>query len=237
MSQIINFLFYQPIFNLLILCYQLVPNLGWATIFVTLFIRFILWPWYHKNALLQQKMNALQPKIKEIQKKYKDDPQKQMQELTELYRAEKIKPMGMVFFLLVQIFVLLALFRDVQMILASKGYELLYPFVARTEIVNNIFWGINLSQPNLFLALLAAIFQYLQSWLLFFRQKKNGATNPGVTSQTTMFYLMPLLIFFLYLKLPAVLALYWLVMTLVSIIQDLIVRRELDRISVGNGQN
>jgi len=237
MGQILNLLFYQPIFNLLVAVYSLVPNLGWTTILVTLLIRFLMWPWYRKNARLQRQLSLIQPKIKEIQKKYKDDPQQQMKELSNLYRLEKVNPLGMILFLLVQIFVLLALFKDIGLILAHKGSEFLYPFVSHKEITNYLFLSIDLSQPHFLLALLAALTQYLQSWLMLRRQKKLTSQNPQVLNQTVMFYLMPLLVFFLYLKLPAVLALYWLIMTIVSIVQDLIVWRESVRIAVGNGQN
>jgi len=227
MNQLFTTLLYQPILNLLILAYQyLGHDLGTAAIVVTLIIRLLLWPWYQKNALSQRSMTKLQPKLQDIQKKYKTEPQKQTQELMALYREHKVSPSGMFLFMFAQFAILITLYRVFQGVLSpTPPYNLLYGFVAQPGALNNMFLGfLNLSQPNIYLAMIVAIAQYFQSKISMKAMPRQGKT--GAFNQNLMLYFMPGLIFFVYLKLSSILALYWLIMTLVGIVQETIVNKK-----------
>ena len=86
-----NFLYY-PLFNLLVLIYNYIPgnDFGLAIILLTLIIRLVLYPLSVKALNSQRSLQKLQPKLEEIQKKYKNDKEKQAKETLELYRLEKI---------------------------------------------------------------------------------------------------------------------------------------------------
>src|SRR3989339_247837 len=93
-----NFL-YQPLFNLLVLLYNYIPghDFGIAIILLTLLIRFILYPLSVKAFDSQRTIQKIQPQIQEIQKKYKDDKEKQAKETMEIYKKEKINPFSGLF--------------------------------------------------------------------------------------------------------------------------------------------
>ena len=90
-----NTILYRPLFNVLILFYQYLPghDFGIAIIVLTILIRLILWPSMTKSIVSQKRLSQLQPKLKEIQKKYKGDLKRQNKETMELYKKEKINPM------------------------------------------------------------------------------------------------------------------------------------------------
>ncbi|HBK59854.1 MAG TPA: membrane protein insertase YidC, partial [Firmicutes bacterium] len=73
---------------------NLTGNLGWAIIIVTVLIRAILHPLQVSQVRVMEQMKALSPKQKEIEQKYKGQPQEQQQRLAELYRDNKVNPMG-----------------------------------------------------------------------------------------------------------------------------------------------
>ncbi|MDP2735736.1 MAG: YidC/Oxa1 family membrane protein insertase, partial [bacterium] len=85
---------YDPIFNTLVVLYELIPgqDFGIAVISVTLLFRFAFAPLSAKAVVAQRKLTALQPKAKEIQEKFKNDRDRQARELLELYKREKINP-------------------------------------------------------------------------------------------------------------------------------------------------
>lgn len=115
-ESIINFFYiilYQPLFNALVLLYDYVPghDFGVAIIFLTLIIRFILYPISVKAVSSQKGLQKLQPKILEVQKKYKDEKEKQAKEILELYKTEKINPFSGLLLAIIQIPILIALYR------------------------------------------------------------------------------------------------------------------------------
>ncbi|PIX88058.1 MAG: hypothetical protein COZ30_01955, partial [Candidatus Nealsonbacteria bacterium CG_4_10_14_3_um_filter_36_16] len=87
---------YQPLFNALVLLYQYLPghDFGVAVIVLTILIRLILYPLMVQSIKSQKVLSELQPKIQEIQQKYKGDKEKQAKETMGLYQREKINPFG-----------------------------------------------------------------------------------------------------------------------------------------------
>src|SRR3990167_79018 len=102
---IFDFLLYKPIFNFLVLVYDYFPlrDFGLSIIIVTVVIRFLLYPSSVKALNSQMAIQKLQPKINELQKKYKNDKEKLAQETLELYRTEKINPFSGLFLIIIQL--------------------------------------------------------------------------------------------------------------------------------------
>src|SRR3989344_1874792 len=105
MSELFNTLLYTPFFNLLVFLYNTAAfnDFGIAIILLTLIIRFILSPLSIKTFKSQKALNQLQPRIKEIQEKFKNEPQKQSQVIMELYKQHKVNPFSGCLPLLIQL--------------------------------------------------------------------------------------------------------------------------------------
>lgn len=226
---------YEPLLNILILIYQYISfhDFGVAVIILTVLIRLVLAPFLQMNLKQQQIIGRLQPEIKKIQEEYKNDKEKQSRELLALYSKHKINPFYSLLFLVIQIPVLIALYR-VLLSGLNGGVDttsLFYSFVVPPETINYYFLGwINLRERSFVLAGLAAAAQYFQSKLQVSRQvlPTTSKKQEGVPVQKMgqmMVWIGPVLTFIILWSwnLPAAIALYWLVSTLFSLGQQLII--------------
>src|ERR1035441_7080466 len=145
---------YRPILNLLVFFYQTIAfhDLGIAIILVTLFIRLILYPFFHTGAKQQMLMQRIQPKIKEIQTKHKDDRDQQAKALMELYKEHGVNPFSGILLLVIQIPILLTFYWVIRSGVGTVQLTGLYSFVAVPHSINTIFLGfIDLAKPNFIL--------------------------------------------------------------------------------------
>ena len=109
---IYNDLLYYPLFNLMVFFYNIVPgqDIGVAIILLTLLVRIVLYPINNKSIKSQKRLQEIQPKMKELQNKYKEDKQKQAKKLMELYQKHKVNPLSGCLPLLLQFPILIALY-------------------------------------------------------------------------------------------------------------------------------
>lgn len=226
---IFNETLYRPLFNALVWLYDVLPghDLGIAIIILTVAIRLFLYPLSKKAIKSQKALTNLQPKIKEIQKKYKDKAE-QAKATMELYRQHRINPMSGCLPILIQLPILIALYRVFFTGLDPEKLNGLYGFVSRPEMLNPMFLGIiNLSQRSVFLSVLAGFLMFIQSKMMMSKGsaslggglKVGGLDFSSIMGQQ-MTYLMPLMTVFISFGLPAGLPLYWAVITLFGIIQQ-----------------
>ncbi len=222
-----NTILYQPLFNALIFLYESLPghDFGVAVITLTILIRVILYPLMSQSIKSQKILSELQPKFQEIQRKYKDDKEKQMKETMALYQKEKINPLGSFLPLLVQLPILVALYRVFWQGLQAKELSHLYNFVPNPGVIDPTFFGfLNLSQPSLILAFFAGITQYFQTKMITSISKKNKQQDQMAQfsnmMQKQMLYFFPIFTVFILWKLPAAIGIYWVVTSLFSIIQQ-----------------
>ena len=156
----------------------------------------------------QKVLNELQPKIQEIQKKYKEDKGKQGQEMMELYKKEKINPLGGCLPLLIQLPILIAL------------YQVFLKELNQSVFTSPYFFGfINLSQKSLAMAVLAALLQYYQAKLALAPNKEGESKNqpnPMASMGKTMVYMGPIITLLILSNLPSALGLYWSISTAFS---------------------
>jgi YidC/Oxa1 family membrane protein insertase len=234
MAQLFTTLFYQPLFNLLIFFYNLTwHDLGLAIIALTILVKIVLWPLSRQSTLAQKKLQALQPRLEEIKKKYKDKREQQAKAMMELYRQEKINPLSSCLPLLIQLPVFIAVFQVFSSGLKSANLNLLYPFIANPGSLNSSLLGLfDLTKPNIILAVLAGISQYWQTKMLIGKKVKNpqnpklGEANLAAIMNKQMLYFMPFLVVFFGLSLPSGLTLYWLVFNLLTILQQFYLFKE-----------
>lgn len=174
----------QPIFNLLMLIYSLIPDFGVSIIIFTILVRLLLWPLVKKQLHHTKAMRKMQPELAKIKKQYAKNPQMRNLAMMELYKKHNISVFGPIGILLIQFPILIAMYRVVQ-IFASNRADLgkyVYGAVKNLPVANNLvnnpdqfnqnFLGIfDLTQHAisrngvvvglLVLAVLAAVLQYL----------------------------------------------------------------------------
>jgi len=226
MSQLFHSIIYQPIWNALIFLYDIVPghDLGVAIILLTIIIRLILYPLAKKQIESQKKMQELQPEIKRLQEKHKQDKEKQGRAMMELYKEKKVNPASGCLPLVVQIIFIIALYRALVAGINFSECKDLYSFVACPEAIKTGFLGIlDLAKPSIVLAILTAGAQYFQTKMMMQAVPSASLEGKGdfaAAMNKQMLYLGPLLTLFIGAKFPAGLPLYWLVMTLFMIAQQ-----------------
>jgi len=232
MAQIFLVAFYQPLLNLLVFLYNTAAfrDLGIAIILLTVVIKLVLYPLSKKAIVSQKAMQDLQPKINELKEKYKDDKQQQSVALMALYKDNKINPFSSCLPILIQLPFLIAVFRIFRDDL-NKHLELVYTFIYRPETINHIAFGfLDLSKPSVYIAVLAGLAQFVQAKMMMAKKDKKTvdlakAGDKKSDDMTTimnkqMLYLMPALTIFIGISLPGGLTFYWLVVTLLTALQQ-----------------
>ena len=225
-----NFILYQPLFNALILIYQYLPgrDFGIAVIVLTILIKVIFYPLGTQAIRSQKVLSQLQPKIKEIQKKFASDKAEQAKATMELYKKEKINPFSGCLPLLVQLPVLIALFRIFSAGFGQDQLRFLYSFVPFPGQIDTFFLGVvNLAEASIPLAVLTGIAQFFQTKMVITDSggslKKKRSLDFSQMMQKQMLYFFPIFTIFILWRLPAALALYWLTTTLFTIGQQYII--------------
>ncbi len=222
---VFNTFLYQPLFNALILLYIYLPghDFGIAVIVLTILIKVIFYPLGSKAIKSQKALSELQPKVKEIQEKYKEEKEKQAQEMMALYKREKINPFSGFLLILVQLPVLIALYRVFWQGLNPEQMSLLYSVVLTPESINPSFLGLmNLAEPSSILAILAGIFQFVQVKMVIPKTQKSQGKKSDFSKmmQTQMQYFLPIFTVVILFRLPAAIGLYWVTTTLFTIGQQ-----------------
>ena len=193
-----------------------IPNYGVAIILLTIFVRILFWPLTHKSTVGMRKMQEIQPLMKEIQKKYKDNPQRMQQETWQLYRDHKVNPLSSCLPMLIQIPVFIALFNVLR-----STVELRYaPFL----------WIADLSEPE---ALFASWFPFgglnILPILMAGTMALQSALTPSsgdAKQQRMMMVMMPIMMLVMFYNFPSALSLYWTLSQVFSIVQMWWIRKK-----------
>ncbi len=230
MIALYNTFLYQPIFNLLVWLYDVIPgnNIGLAILVLTIIIRLAFYPLSKKSIVSQKALQDLQPKIEELKEKYKDKKEEMAKATMQLYKDHKINPASSCLPMLVQLPFLIAVYQVFARGLVDANFDLLYPFVSNPGTINTISFGMNLGEPQWILAVLAAIAQFWQAKMLQTKKpivKSKGAKDEAMASimSKQMMYVMPLFTLYIGMKFPGGLTLYWFVTTLLTALQQLVV--------------
>lgn len=207
-------------------------NFGIAIIIFTLFMKVITWPLTASQYKQSRAMQAIQPKMQELQKKYKGkDPKKLQQETMALYREAGVNPLGCLIPMLAQFPIWIALYQVVNVALGETPESFvslsqqLYPipFVHSAVPLNNQFliWNLGQSDATLILPFMVAATMYIQQKMMQPPTPTGQLTQAQMQQQQTqqmMLWMLPLMFGFWSLSVPAGLALYWAVSNLAGII-------------------
>jgi len=237
MANIFQVVFYQPILNLLIFLYNIIPgnDLGLAIIAMTVIIKLILLPLSKQSIRSQKSSQDLQPNINELKKRYADNKGAMGKAMMELYRQEKVNPFSSCLPLLIQLPFLWAVFGVFRNGLNGQSLNLVYSFIHRPEIINPLSFGlIDLSKPNVVLAVLAGLAQFWQAKMMSTKRpplKSKGSRDEDMMAimNKQMLYFMPALTVFIGLTFPGGLALYWLTTTVLTALQQLYLFKRQER--------
>jgi len=233
MANLFHEILYRPLFNALIFLYQYFSfhDLGIAIILLTIVIRLILFPLFYKGAKDQAIMQRLAPKIKEIQNNHKNDREKQAKALMDLYRQHRVSPFSGFLLLLIQLPILIALYRVFLAGFSVEALNNLYSFISKPEFLNHSFLGvIDLSKKSFLIIAAAAVIQYFQGKLSVVKTNKpfkDLTTTERMSRQ--MIYFGPILtiIFLYFFNLPSAVALYWLTTSAFSVIQQIMINKKI----------
>ena len=192
----------------LTLCYEFtksmgLPSYGIAIIVLTLFIKLLLLPLAIKQIRSMKGMQEIQPKIKQIQQKYKNDKAKLSSEMQRLYRENNVSPLAGCLPLLIQMPFLVAIYYALQGFAYDPGHE-------------SFLWLDSLAKADgtYILPVLSA----LSTWFISYQTTPKNVQG----SQKTMLYFMPLFIGYISLNFPSGLVIYWVVCNLFQMVQQLI---------------
>jgi YidC/Oxa1 family membrane protein insertase len=230
LGTLFNEILYRPIFNGLVFLYNIIPghDFGVSIILLTVLIRIILFPLAYYSIKSRQSLAIIQPKLKEIQQKYKTK-EEQSRELMKAYKEHGVNPFSGCLPILIQLPILLALYQVLIKVLKPESLSTLYSFIKNPIEINPLFLGtLDLSVPNYILAVLAGVSQFFYSKLTMkyspqlpqAGDKKGAGAGIQKVMGRQMMYFMPILTIFIALRLPAGLALYWFLSTILGLAQD-----------------
>jgi len=196
---------------------------GLAIISITIIVNLIIMPLTMKQIKSTKAMQAIQPKLVELQKKYGKDKQKFAQEQMRLYREAGMNPAGCILPLLVQMPIWFALYQSIIRLLAATPegfldlgrYLYSWPQVFSTLPLSNNFLWFDLSSPDFYL-----ILPILVGATMWVQQKMSTIPSPDPRQQSQsqmMLWMMPLIFTFFSLQFPSGLALYWVVSSVIRI--------------------
>lgn len=196
----------KPMFSFLNWLHNFTGNWGWAIVLMTIFIRILLFYPTYKGMMSMNKLKDLAPKIKDLQEKYKNDPQKMQMHMMELYRKHGANPMSGCLPILIQIPIFFAMYRVLLNAIELKGA----PWILWIH-------DLAIKDPYFILPIAMGI-------LMFLQQKITPTTITDPTQEKIMKYL-PLVFTLFFFTFPAGLTLYWTVNNTASLLQQFIINK------------
>jgi len=221
-GEIWNLIAMEPMINtLIVLTRYLFNNFGVAIIVVTIIVNAAMLPLTLKQVRASKAMQALQPKLAELQKKYAKDKQRLAQEQMKMYKESGVSPAGCLLPLVVQMPVWIALYQSIMHVLAVIPENLLglskylysWPVVYSTLPLENQFLWLNLATGDMLLAILVGGTMWVQQKMVM----TPGADPKQQQQASMMLWLMPMMFAFLTLSFPSGLALFWVTSNVVRI--------------------
>ena len=210
--------------------YLLIPNWGVSIILVTILIKVIFFPLTKKSSEATQQMQKLQPRIQELQTKYKGKPQKLNEEMAKLYQQAGYNPLSGCLPLVIQLPILFAMYRLFNNYFEFRGAMFIPHWIPDLSVGDSV-WQFNTPIPFLGwtdLRLLPIVYVISQ---LIFGKITQTPTSDQQQSNTMkiMLYGMPVFFFFIFYNAPAGLLLYWTCTNFLMLVQQIIIKRMMNK--------
>lgn len=221
---------YRPLLNGLVFIYAHLPyqDLGIAILILTILVRLVLHPTVVSTVRTQLVMPYVQVRIKELQKKYKNQKEEQARQTMAVYREFGIHPLSSLVPLVVQIPIFLGLFQVFRTGILLQDPSALYAFIPAIGAFNPIAFGIfDFTKRSIALALGAGVSQYLQGHYSPKPPdlKETGGDDFARAMRWQMTYFFPVFFTGIALFMPSALAFYWTVLNLLAIVQQLWIQK------------
>ena len=207
--------------------YKLIPNWGVSIILMTILLKVAMFPLTKKSSVSTLKMQELQPRIKEIQDKYKNNPEKMNAEMGKFYKEAGYNPLSGCLPLLIQFPLIFAMFNLFNNYFEFRGAMFIPGWIPDLSVGDSIY----IFPPTIPLiggsALRLLPIIYVASQLLFTKITQTASANAagGGNSMKLMMYGMPLFFFFMFYNAPAGLLLYWTVSNFLQLIQQMFINK------------
>ncbi|MDR3356927.1 MAG: membrane protein insertase YidC [Spirochaetaceae bacterium] len=207
------------------LFYGLVPNYGVAIVLVTLLVKIVLFPLTKKSSEGTLRMQAMAPKIKEIQGKYKDNPQKMNMELAGLYKKEGYSPLSGCLPMLIQLPIFLSMYNLFNNHFGLRGAMFIPGWIPDLSVPETIWNFAPFKLPILGWSDLRLLpFIYVGSQLMYGKVTQTP-DQAGNTQMKVMLYVMPLMFFFILYNVPSGLLVYWIMSNVLTMVQQLAINK------------
>ena len=220
MTELYNTILFQPLFNATIFLYNIIPgaDFGLAIVALTIITRLVFFPLTVKTILSQRALGRINPQMQEIKEKHKNDSQAQSAAIMKLYKDNNVNPLSGCLPMLIQLPILITLYRVFRAGFQPQNLGLIYSFISKPEHINPISLGfLDITSRSVILALATGIFQFIQL------RQNQALTNSAGGGQKElqamnkqMLYFFPVMIIIIGWNLPAGLLLYWMTTTLFS---------------------
>ncbi len=241
MQALWNTVFYEPIYNALVFTINNITfgDVGFAIIFITIIVKFILFPLTKKSIKSQILMKRIEPEMKSIKKDF-PNKEEQAKKTFELYKKYGVNPFSGCLVVLLQLPVIFALYY-----VFYKGLDLssgpLYSFIQTPVDVHNNFLGlVDIHSKSIVLAVLAGISQFIQGYLASPIKPKTELVKDNKKDEPKTFqeqmadsmqlnikYFLPIFIAFIAYQISAAVAIYWITSNIFTIAQEWYIRRQL----------
>ena len=177
---------YIPIYNLLVFFADVIPggDLGIAVIAVTIAVKLIFVPLSISAVKTQKAMRVLEPELKEIKEKFKDNKEQQAREMLALYKKHDVKPFASILMLFIQIPIVLGLYLVCKDVAQGIDPGIIYSFIPTPENLSLLFLGIfSVAGSSIVLAIVAGLTQLAQAFYAIPVPPKSESKNPSMQEE------------------------------------------------------
>jgi YidC/Oxa1 family membrane protein insertase len=212
---------------LLVLFHRIIPNYGVAIILLTLLVKLLMFPLTRKGSESTLRMQTLSPKIKEIQEKYKDNPQKMNAEMAEFYKKEGYNPLSGCLPMIIQIPIFFAMYNLFNNHFDLRGAMFIPGWIPDLSLPESILNFGDFRLPILGWNDLRLLpFIYVGSQLLYGKVTQTP-DQQGNSQMKIMLYAMPVVFFFILYDVPSGLLLYWIMSNVLTMVQQVSINKYL----------
>jgi YidC/Oxa1 family membrane protein insertase len=212
---------------MLLIFYRIIPNYGVAIILLTLLVKVVFFPLTKKSSESTLRMQVISPKIKELQAKYKDNPQKMNAEMADLYKKEGYNPLSGCLPMLLQIPIFFAMYNLFNNHFDLRGAMFIPKWIPDLSLPESIYHFSNFRMPFLGWTDLRLLpFIYVGSQLMYGKVTQTP-DQQGNSQMKMMLYAMPVIFFFILYDVPSGLLIYWIFSNVLTMVQQVAINKYL----------
>jgi YidC/Oxa1 family membrane protein insertase len=234
MSGLFHTFLYVPIYNLIVFLVDVVPggDVGLAVVLATVIVKVILMPLSLSAVHTQRRMKLIEPKLKAMKEKYKDDKERQAKEMMALYKANGVRPFSSILGVIIQLPIIIALYLIFRReSLYNVNIQLLYSFVHVPTATSPLFLGLfTIAGASIVLAVVASLSQFALAYFSIQMptasgDKRSASEDIGRMMAMQARYVLPIMIGVIAYVTSGAIALYFITSSLVGLLQEFVVRR------------